>query len=78
MIVVLSSTIIFHVFMAVSMKIIVIWGGMCVVGRWVLAFDSILLLPSSSSSQLMGAVGSSQMLIHDHHHILGEDYFHAC
>ena len=76
MIVVLSSTILFHVFMVVTMAIISFGVGCCVIGRWVLAFENILLLPSSS--QLMGAVGSSQMLIHNYHHILGEVYFPAC
>jgi len=63
--------------MVVTMKIISFGVGCSVIGRWVLAFESILLLPSSSS-QLMGAAGSSQMLIHNYHHIVGEDYFHGC
>jgi len=77
MFVVLSSTILFHVFMVVTMKIISSGVGCCVIGRWVLAFESSLLLPSSSS-QLVGAPGSFQMLLHNYHHMLGEDYFHAC
>lgn len=78
MIVTLSSTIIFNVFLVVTMKIMFFRVGCYVVGRWVLAFDSISLLPSSSSSQMMGAASSSQILIHNYHHIIGEDYFHAC
>jgi hypothetical protein len=63
--------------MVVTMKIIFFGVGCCVIGGWVLAFESILLLPSSSS-KLMGAAGSCQMLIHSYHHNLGEDYFYAC
>jgi len=61
--------------MVVTIKIISFGLGCCVIGRWVLEFESILLL---SSSQLIGAAGSSQILKRNYNHTLEEDYFHAC
>jgi hypothetical protein len=51
--------------MVVTIKIISFGVGCCVIGRWVLAFESTLLL---SPSQLIGAAGSSQILKHNYKH----------